>query len=46
MLSFIPLDITDPDTVDAALQHLDRATQYGDDVEPSGMGFASEGGDQ
>ena len=42
MMSFIPLDVTDADTVDAALQHLDRACQYGEDVEPRGYSVHSE----
>jgi GTPase SAR1 family protein len=33
MVSFVPLDITDPDSISLVMQHIDNATQYGEDVE-------------
>lgn len=35
MVSFIPLDITDEESIDLALMHIDHAIQYGEDVEPT-----------
>ena len=34
MVSFVPLDLTDEDSIDELLQHADNAMQYGEDVEP------------
>lgn len=34
LVSFIPLNITDEDSVAVTLQHIDHAMQYGEDVEP------------
>ncbi|KAI9175629.1 hypothetical protein H9P43_005993 [Blastocladiella emersonii ATCC 22665] len=35
MVSFIPLDITDEDSVEALLMQIDHAVQYGEDLEPT-----------
>ena len=34
MVNFFPLDITQEDSVSLCLQHIDRATAYGEDLEP------------
>ena len=34
MVGFLPLDNTDEDSISLVLQHVDHATQYGEDVEP------------
>ncbi|TPX47737.1 hypothetical protein SeLEV6574_g02478 [Synchytrium endobioticum] len=34
MVGFIPLDNTDEDSIALILQHIDHATQYGEDIEP------------
>ena len=34
MVSFVPLNITDEDSIDMVLMHADRAIQYGEDLEP------------
>lgn len=34
MVSFLPLDITNEDSVSALLSHIDNAIQYGEDQEP------------
>jgi len=34
MVSFYPLDLTDEDSIDVLLQHIDHAIQYGEDGEP------------
>ena len=33
-MSFLPLNITDPDSLTMVLSHIDSATQYGEDLEP------------
>lgn len=33
-MSFLPLNITDPDSLTTVLSHIDSATQYGEDLEP------------
>ena len=35
MVTFIPLDITDEDSIIRLLHEIDMATQYFDDVEPT-----------
>lgn len=34
MVSFMPLDATDEDSVGSILSHIDNAVQYGEDEEP------------
>jgi len=34
MVSFMPLDSTDEDSVGTILSHIDNAVQYGEDEEP------------
>lgn len=34
MVSFIPLNIKDEDSISLVLAHIDNAIQYGEDVEP------------
>ena len=34
MVNFLPLDITDEDSVGLILSHVDNAIQYGEDTEP------------
>ena len=34
IVSFLPLDVTDEDSVNSALSHIDNAMQYGEDEEP------------
>jgi HD superfamily phosphohydrolase len=34
MVSFIPLNITDEESINVLLQHIDNALQYGEDIEP------------
>jgi hypothetical protein len=33
-VSFLPLDVTNEDSVNSALSHIDNAMQYGEDEEP------------
>jgi len=35
MVSFVPLDVTDEESVAAVLAHVDNAMQYGEDLEPT-----------
>ncbi|ORZ38464.1 GPN-loop GTPase [Catenaria anguillulae PL171] len=35
MVSYLPLDITDEDSIDAVLLQIDHAVQYGEDLEPT-----------
>ncbi|KAH8106196.1 GPN-loop GTPase [Cristinia sonorae] len=34
LVSFLPLDLTDPDSIETVLSHLDYTMQYGEDEEP------------
>lgn len=34
MVRFIPLNITDEDSVEYVLSHVDNSMQYGEDLEP------------
>ena len=34
MVSFLPLDLSDEESIDVLLMHVDNAVQYGEDVEP------------
>jgi hypothetical protein len=34
MISFVPLDITDEESLDTVMYHTDHAIQYGEDLEP------------
>lgn len=34
LVSFLPLDTSNPDSVNTILSHLDNAMQYGEDEEP------------
>jgi GPN-loop GTPase len=34
MVSFIPLNIEDEDSIEYVLSHADNAVQYGEDLEP------------
>jgi hypothetical protein len=36
MVSFIPLDVTDEDSIAMILLHVDHTLQYGEDMEPKG----------
>mmetsp|Transcript_8927 Transcript_8927/g.22698 ORF Transcript_8927/g.22698 Transcript_8927/m.22698 type:complete len:364 (+) Transcript_8927:73-1164(+) len=45
LVSFVPIDITDEESVDLVLMHIDNATQYGEDLEPRDPRDADEGGD-
>jgi hypothetical protein len=33
-VSFLPLDLTDPDSIDYVISHIDFTMQYGEDEEP------------
>lgn len=33
-MSFLPLDLTDPDSIETVLSHIDYTMQYGEDEEP------------
>ena len=35
MVSFLPMDITDEDSVELVLSHIDSTIQYGEDLEPN-----------
>lgn len=37
MVAFVPLDPTEEDSVEVVLSHVDRALQYGEDMEPKGV---------
>lgn len=47
MVSFLPLDITDADSISMVLAHVDNAIQYGEDLEPRDPDFdgAADGAD-
>ena len=34
MVSFLPLDLTNPDSIETVLSHIDYTMQYGEDEEP------------
>lgn len=34
LVSFLPLDLTDPDSIETVLSHIDYTMQYGEDEEP------------
>lgn len=34
MVSFIPLNITEEDSIEVLMAHIDNAIQYGEDLEP------------
>lgn len=34
LVSFLPLDLTNPDSIDTVLSHIDYTMQYGEDEEP------------
>jgi hypothetical protein len=36
MVGFIPMDLSNEDSLDVVLQHVDHAMQYGEDLEPKG----------
>jgi hypothetical protein len=38
-VSFLPLDLTDPDSIENVLSHIDFTMQYGEDEEPREVGF-------
>jgi len=42
MVSFLPFDITDQDSIMVALSHIDNAIQYGEDLEPQEPGREPE----
>ena len=33
-MSFLPLDLTNPDSIETVLSHIDYTMQYGEDEEP------------
>ena len=37
LVSFIPMDITDDESVTSVLAYVDTALQYGEDIEPKGV---------
>ena len=39
MVSFLPMDITDEDSIDLVLAHADHCVQYGENVEVRGADF-------
>jgi len=43
MVSFLPLNIRDEDSVALILSHIDNATQYGEDQEPTEPKVCAEG---
>lgn len=34
LVSFLPLDLTQPDSIETVLSHIDYTMQYGEDEEP------------
>jgi len=34
LVSFLPLDLSDPDSIDYVISHIDFSMQYGEDEEP------------
>lgn len=34
LVSFLPLDLTNPDSIETVLSHIDYTMQYGEDEEP------------
>ena len=45
MVTFLPLDITDEDSIAAVMQQVDNAIQFGEDAEPKDTDAAEAGGD-
>jgi len=45
LVSFLPFDISDDESIDLVLMHIDNATQYGEDLEPRDPGFDGAEGD-
>ena len=43
MVNFLPLNIRDEDSVALILSHIDNATQYGEDQEPTEPRVCAEG---
>ncbi len=39
IVSFLPLDVTEEDSIELIVMHLDNATQYGEDLEPRDPGL-------
>ena len=46
MVSFLPLDVTDEDSVNTILSHIDNMMQYGEDEEPKMPKDMDDGGFQ
>ncbi|CAD7702944.1 unnamed protein product [Ostreobium quekettii] len=44
MLSFVPLDVTDEESIEVVLTHIDMATQFGEDAEVKVRDFDEKGG--
>lgn len=44
LVSFLPLDVTDEDSVNTVLSHIDNMMQYGEDEEPKMPKDLDEGG--
>ena len=40
LVSFLPLDLTSPDSIEMVLSHIDYTMQYGEDEEPKEVGFS------
>lgn len=40
LVSFLPLDLTVPDSIETVLSHIDYTMQYGEDEEPKEVRFA------
>jgi hypothetical protein len=45
MVNFLPLDITDEDSIQFVLSHIDNAIQYGEDAEPKARDHDPDGDD-
>lgn len=38
-MSFLPLDLTDPDSIEYVISHIDFTMQYGEDEEPKEVNY-------
>lgn len=43
LVSFLPLDLTNPDSIESVLSHIDYTMQYGEDEEPREPADLDEG---
>lgn len=42
LVSFLPLDLSDPDSLETVVSHIDYTMQYGEDEEPKEVSLIAE----